>query len=672
MLNAPVEQQGRGGVLSARGLPALSLRRTITNNQAARDVIAVRGVGEGQQATELAETLLAVEGSGNLRTNPIMRAARGNIHKAQKKAYTESNLAEYATKNQEATNKLVEEAGAVFRGTSDGFAVTEAISNLSVENGQVTVEAIIQRAGLQNSKGNQRAIAALLNSEAGLAFREAQAGLDQAMGQFQSKLSTNLYRELEGIGASQRENLVSTINKATTETKGFLGSGGLARGEAENQVLRNIGGLVEARAEILTEGLSLTGQRQASELRRIASEAIKEGNPETLKQLEQALADPAFNFETVGSSSALSKLLDTGKRNLKITLDRGQANKLNEVIKLEGRGRGDVQAAVKEVFSPKAITSPNSPAGRELSQVMGEQGEIGEHLLTMGKREGSGRSAFVKITSGDPAMQDAGAYTLKELEQLGANLTGGNAPLTAEAVLAVGPLTNPANGRAAALFREQVQNGKVTLNQALANINTKLSKAQGKVQGKANPQQGLLDEVAQLEIASAEMRRLYQSQQAQLSGHFGAASRAMASAENIVAKDVRITGVNLPSGVTSPFAAPVAGEAKPLGTMGTVATVGGIGGLAALTAGRGARPVAAAEQEMLQRRQASWGISPLHAPVRINKTAAMMPPIKLKDTLPKLPKPKDIPAQSMMTAPLENRVEAMKQSSYLMAPVRSR
>ena len=109
-----------------------------------------------------------------------------------------------------------------------------------------------------------------------------------------------------------------------------------------------------------------------------------------------------------------------------------------------------------------------------------------------------------------------------------------------------------------------------------------------------------------------------------------------------------------------------------LGALGGTVLLGG--GAAYAGSRRGPRPATQARQQFQS--QASWGLSPLQAPVAYMKKTAMSAPVakpKFKpNQVTQAPvKHTKIPAQSLMTATAESLDKAMKMSSLLAAPVRA-
>jgi len=288
-------------------------------------------------------------------------------------------------------------------------------------------------------------------------------------------------------------------------------------------------------------------------------------------------------------------------------------------------------------------------------------GQEGEQLLAVGRQGGpAGESAFGKIMSGDPVLSNAKGYTLAELEAL-----GGQGSL--QDALGIDALPFLTSTRAPNIFQEQVVNSNKPISEIMSSLDASIGKLARKPRANADQLAGLKEVRSYLDTMSGSI-------QSNLQPRFDLANKSVDRARGLISKDFRIGQINIP-GAEAAEAAGAAGQ-KGMGTAGTLATVGGTAGLAALLAGRGAStPATKAREEMMAR--ASFGLSPLHAPVAyIKKTAysALDAPVATNKP-PKLEQfkpisPDKIPAQSSMTATVGAMEQAMKQSSLLYPPVR--
>jgi hypothetical protein len=643
--------------------PRLSLNKNIINDQqAAIDVLSVRGTGAGQDGIELAETLELIEGAGGLRGSGELKALRRSVQKTQEEALRSTNLNQRALENQAALNNL----SSVSPGTAPvDNLLRQSIRDLSAESTQLTRENILLKMQSHPAARNNSItipqdfgtrVDGILSSTQGKELLEAQKLLDDSFREYQGKLTAGLNNSLQKLAPGQSKDLAKAVEKATKPRGGVLGIGATEVAQADKQVITNIQALVEGRANIVTEGgMSLKGHRQASELKRVAKEVIESRDPKAMKELETALANPQFEFSSVQRSSKLHTFLDSRSRNVSLGMDSSQARKLHEMVGLEGRGTGDIAKQTTEFFSTKALNSPNSPAGAELSSVMNGLGDEGAQLLRMGREGGpAGNSAFGKIMSGDPAMARAEAYTKAELEAL----------VSDKQVLkdSIDKARNLAPGHEA-LFDQYISSNK-PIGDSLREIDRNL----GKLASKAGPK--VQREVARLTEVRAALQGVATDQQAALSTKFDAASRGVTTARDLISKDISIGRLNLPPSVAQGAIAQEAAAQGGAGALGTVATIGGVGGLAGILASRGSsRPATQAKQQVAA--TASFGLSPLHAPVIHNKLAASVKAIPLKNTQPKLPDPMKIPAQSLLTSTPQAREQAMKMSSLLAAPIRA-
>ena len=376
------------------------------------------------------------------------------------------------------------------------------------------------------------------------------------------------------------------------------------------------------------------------------------------------LANPQFEFTSVQQSNPLAKFLDTESRQLSLGMNSTQATKLRELVGLEGRGMGDVAKQSKDFFKGKALTTPNSPEGMELSSLMNGMGDDGKHLLQMGREGGpAGESAFSKLTSGNPEMARVDSYTIAEMEAIG----GRGSQIEAHINTARNALAPEAHSS----FNELVVNSKKPLSDTLNKLDSQIATLQKKLTGAKSKASGKIQsQIDQLTAIKKAAEGIRDAQQLALQPRLTAGEQAFSQARGLISKDFRIGKLNMPE-----VAAEEAVAQRGTGALGTMATVGGIGGLAGLLAGRGSGGSATkAREEMMAR--ASFGLSPLHAPVAyMKKTAsALDAPVAKPKFKPhqnfKPISPDKVPAQSTTTATAGALEQSMKYSSALTAPVR--
>lgn len=581
----------------------------------------------------------------------------------------------------------------------------------------------------------EAAIRAGFTGKAGTAFTSAQKQLDGAMARYNSSLKKNLEASLVKIETQGQDTLRKTVNKLTTESRGIPGVNRQAvRSGQEVQHIQEVQALAETRARILRESGTIADRTQAAEMMRITEEALRSGSAEEIKLLRDQLARPTAKIDSTGTASGFSKLFDTPQRQKAFSLTNEQSEKFRKVVKMEGRGAGDQTAAVRDIFSTQAARAPESAQGMELSKVVteaaGGDATKAEAFLSLGRQEGAGSSAFNKLTSGSKAGYSAEGYTVAELQAMGATPTmpvglSKDAQGVFDQYIIRGTGTISEN---VASIDRQIEQAQKALRgarnrQARGPINRELNAlrdARKEAQSFISDQNTTLkdtfniarnSEAGALKLVKNDTRMgnvtlLNDAGKVELPRNLNldstrtalnnaltsdpAQHRTMVSrifttiknqnpslADDAIAQRMinegLISGEQLVSmGGANAFAQGTATQAGGglLGTAAGVAAAGGVGALA--MSGRGAGTATQAKEKMERLSKGSaWGLSPLHAPVMVSKMASPVKPIPLNKTLPKLPDPMKIPAQSLLTATVQSQDQAMKMSSILSAPVRA-
>ena len=369
---------------------------------------------------------------------------------------------------------------------------------------------------------------------------------------------------------------------------------------------------------------------------------------------------------------------------------------------------------------------------RVVTEAAGGDATKADAFLSLGRQEGAGGSAFNKLTSGNKAGYSAEGYTVAELQAMGATpqmpaglsanadaaakfeefilngrgtlsenlatldkeissvtkaLRGAKNPTQQATIQAELRVLQDARGEVGRLIQDQNRALKDTF--AIA----RNSEAGALKLVKNDTRMGnvtLLNDAGKVELprnlnldsARTALNNALTSDPAQ---HRTMVSRIFTTIKNqnpSLADDAiaqrminegLISGEQLVSmGGANAFAQGTASQAGGgvLGTAAGVAAAGGVGALA--MSGRGAGTATQAKEKMERLSKGSaWGLSPLHAPVMVSKLASPVKPIPLNKTLPKLPDPMKMPAQSLLTATVQSQDQAMKMSSILSAPVRA-
>lgn len=690
--------------------------------------------------SQLGQDLIAIEGRGGLgKSSTVFQ--QGDIIQAQTQAAKKAQLHTAAERSTQATNALNAELqqGVIRNNPAASAELQVTLTDLAKQSGEVNAAGVIAevntrlaaRGGPVTALNPQEVatIEAAFAGQSGKAFRTAQKELDGAMELYNSNLKTGLEAQLNKAETRLSDNLATRVDKMSKETTGPLGFGQARRSAAEIQDLEEVRALVETRARIMRSpktGGTIADRTQAAEMMRITEEALRSGSAEEIRALKQALATPGAELVSSGSASPFTRLLNTQGRKKAFGLTSEQAAEFSNVVKMEGRGAGDQVKATREIFSAQAARSPNTPQGRELTQVVNEAAGTGpnaganaEAFLNLGRQEGAGGSAFGKLTSGNKAGYSSEGYTIAELQAMGA------APQIPAGL----------NTRAEAIFDQYIMRGTGTISENVVAIDRQMDQVRKALRTAKPANQGALQaEFNHLRDARNHVQKFIGEQNTTLKDTFDIAQKAEQGAANLVKKDVRMGNITLlndaakvevprnmnldatrsaleaaansdpaqhsqmvegvfaqlkrsnPSMADEAIAQRMINDglisAEQLATMGgaeafaagTTQQAGGgaMSGVAALAAaglgtaalvGRKPGVATQAKERAKQQVRASWGISPMDAPVIRSKLASPIKPIPLKATQSKLPDMLKAPTQSPTTATAESR------QSLLMAPV---